>query len=133
MTARWQLQVLEELAVGVGWDAGIARKGMPNEDSLVAFQGSCIYNARLAPFGLFMVADGMGGHEKGQDASYLAVRTILKWLLPGIVGSDKMDEDSLIKLLAQAVQQANLAIYKRNQEMKVGMGTTIIAVVVMDA
>src|SRR6266480_225900 len=70
-------------------DVGTTRKHKPNEDSLVAFEGTCIYNGELLPFGLFVVADGMGGYAHGQDASYLAVQTVLRSVLPNVAGSEE--------------------------------------------
>ncbi|HLX39596.1 MAG TPA: hypothetical protein VKR42_03650, partial [Ktedonobacteraceae bacterium] len=49
----WQRQLSWHLDVGLGWDAGIKRKSQPNEDSVVGMQGTCIYNHKLLPFGLF--------------------------------------------------------------------------------
>src|SRR6267142_845515 len=59
--------------VGVGLDAGIKRKNAPNEDFVFATAG-CI-NQKEEPYGLFVVADGMGGHARGRDASRLATQT----------------------------------------------------------
>jgi serine/threonine protein phosphatase PrpC len=131
-THSWQRQLSLHLNVGIGWDVGTARKHKPNEDSLVAFEGTCIYNCQLLPFGLFVVADGMGGYAHGQDASYLAIQTVLQSLLPNIVGSEEMTDDILIDVLVQSVKQANLAVLQRSQEVNAEMGATITAALVMD-
>jgi len=131
-THPWQRQLSLHLNVGVGWDVGTTRKHKPNEDSLVAFEGTCIYNGELLPFGLFVVADGMGGYAHGQDASYLAVQTVLQSLLPNIVGSEEMTDDILIDVLVESVKQANLGVLQRSQEVNAEMGATITAALVMD-
>jgi serine/threonine protein phosphatase PrpC len=128
----WQRQLSLHLNVGVGWDVGTTRKHKPNEDSLVAFQGTCIYNCRLLPFGLFVVADGMGGYAHGQDASYLAIQTVLQSVLPSIVGSEEMTDDILAEVLVEGVEQANLAVLQRSLEVRAEMGATITAAFVMD-
>ncbi|MBV9614364.1 MAG: hypothetical protein JO031_02800, partial [Ktedonobacteraceae bacterium] len=66
-------RLIQPLEVGVGWNTGITRQRNPNEDSLVVLQGTCTYHGRLVPFGLFVVADGMGGHAYGQEASRIAI------------------------------------------------------------
>ena len=131
-TQSWQRRLAVRLDVGSDWHVGIRRKDKPNEDSLVAFEGMCLYNAQLLPFGLFIVADGMGGHANGQDASYLAIQTMLQTVLPSIVGSDTLDDKTIVELLAEGTQQANQAVYQRGQEIGADTGTTITAALVLD-
>ncbi|MRR38428.1 hypothetical protein EG829_28025, partial [bacterium] len=47
-----------------------------NEDSLLAFTYTMAGNGGNTPFGLYMVADGMGGHQFGEIASNTAIRTV---------------------------------------------------------
>src|ERR1700687_4730919 len=54
-TQLWQRRLTLTLDIGADWHVGIRRKDKPNEDSLVAFGGRCIYNSRLLPFGLLIV------------------------------------------------------------------------------
>jgi len=129
---QWQRQLSLRFEFGTDWDVGIRRKDRPNEDSLVALQGTCIYNAQLSPFALFVVADGMGGHANGQDASYLAIQTLVKTVIPSIVGSDQMSDDILVEILAEGIQHANQVVYQRSREVREEMGTTITAALVMD-
>lgn len=128
----WHPELAFSFDIGAGWDVGKKRKDRPNEDSVVALQGMCIYNGQLCPFGLFIVADGMGGHANGQDASYLAIQSMLASVLPGIVGSDAMSDDLLVEILATAVQQANHVVYRRGLEARSDMGTTITAALVVN-
>nr|HET6904405.1 protein phosphatase 2C domain-containing protein [Ktedonobacteraceae bacterium] len=128
----WQRRLALTLDIGADWHVGIRRKDKPNEDSLVAFGGRCIYNSHLLPFGLLIVADGMGGHANGQDASYLAVQTMLQTVLPSIVGSDALSETMVVDLLSEGVQQANMAVYQRGREIGAETGTTITAALVVD-
>ena len=130
---QWQRKLQLRLEIGSGWDAGIKRKRQPNEDSVVALQGTCIFNNALLPFGLFVVADGMGGHEAGQDASFLAVQAMLQWVVPNIAGVNAMSDELLTALLVDGVQQANLAVYEHGQEIGADMGTTLTAALVMDS
>jgi len=91
------------------------------------------------PLGLFVVADGMGGHAGGGTASRIAVDTIRKAILrarneePELFGSGaEGEENPLPDLLGHAVEAACAAIYeaaKADPELA-GMGTTVTAVLV---
>src|SRR5258708_2007095 len=50
------------LVVGTRSNPGIKRQHRPNEDSLFAAQGERTLNSNPDQFGLFVVADGIGGH-----------------------------------------------------------------------
>ncbi len=67
---------------------------------------------------LFAVADGMGGHAAGEIASQVAVESL------------QADDVSSRRSLAQAVRQANRAVWDRaNEDAELrGMGTTICVV-----
>lgn len=74
--------------------------------------------------GLFVVADGMGGHAGGEVASALAVETVFNTLLDGKGGKT---ESCNAETLQTAIELANNTIYQDaqvNPERK-GMGTTL--------
>ena len=118
------------LEVGTGIDPGITRKHQPNEDCLFAFQCVRAYQSQFLPFGLFVIADGLGGHASGQKASSLGIRVITSSVVPSLLENSELDTRTLPRLLADGVQQANQAIYQRNQQVKANMGTTITAVLI---
>jgi len=118
--------------VGIGWDTGIVRRSRPNEDSLVALRSTCTHNGRILPIDLYVVADGMGGHSQGQEASRLAIQYMLQAVLPGILAREQLDDDSFIKILVDAVQRANRVVHENSQADGIEMGTTITAALVFD-
>jgi serine/threonine protein phosphatase PrpC len=121
------------LAVGHLSDPGIKRKHKPNEDSLFAMQGARTYNAQPQQFGLFVVADGMGGHANGQHASRLAIQTIIDFMLPRISTGSQLDDEAFSNLLLEGVRCANRAVHQRNLEERADMGTTMTAALVVGA
>ncbi|GAC1423044.1 MAG: hypothetical protein PVS3B3_37190 [Ktedonobacteraceae bacterium] len=120
------------LNVGVGWNSGITRRQRPNEDSLIVLQGMCTYNDHLVPFGLFVVADGMGGHDFGQEASHIAIQCMMQTVLRDIVASASLKDTIIIELLVNGVEKANTAICQRCREWGKEMGTTLTAALVVD-
>ena len=75
---------------------------------------------------IFIVADGMGGHNAGEVASLEACRIVESGILTG--------EGTIEEILVKAVQKANREIFIRasEDETKSGMGTTIDAAVICD-
>ena len=115
----------------MGWDAGLKRKSDPNEDSIATIQGTCTYKEQLIPFDLFIVADGMGGHANGQEASRIAIQAMTQSVLQNIVTSSELNDTLFSEILAHGVQQANMTIWQRNQEKGADMGTTLTASLVV--
>jgi protein phosphatase len=76
--------------------------------------------------GLFVVADGMGGHNAGEVASGLAVKTIGEFLSDGTPAS--------LNVLDEALRLANDQILAEANEKPdyTGMGTTVAAVFVSE-
>jgi serine/threonine protein phosphatase PrpC len=99
-------------------DVGIIRSG--NEDSYLM----------VPERGIFIVADGMGGHAAGEVASEMAVRFVAREL-----GSLKgLSDDQVADRMRGAIRAANGAIFQRTltEHDKRGMGTTVTALVLYD-
>lgn len=72
---------------------------------------------------IYIVADGLGGHNAGEIASKIAVNTVINY----IKSQKKIDD--LSKTLIEAINKANVEIFhlsSSNAEYQ-GMGTTITA------
>lgn len=119
-----------QLIVSTGLDVGLARKGKPNEDSLLALHNTRVLRGSPCPVGLFVVADGMGGHANGQEASRLVIQSLSRTIVPSIIYGPT--DDNYAELLVEGVHRANLEVYQRNRQEKVNMGTTIAAALVVD-
>jgi protein phosphatase len=80
--------------------------------------------------GVFVVADGMGGHAAGEVASEMAVQIVARHLL----GLTSVLDGAASERLAQAMRDANRAIYDRMlaEVDKQGMGTTASVLVLSD-
>ena len=75
---------------------------------------------------LFLVADGMGGHNAGDYASKYTIETIVEEI-------GKSKEESPVIVLEQAIQSANCHIRQKSfeDEELIGMGTTVVAATVI--
>ncbi|MCB9591578.1 MAG: serine/threonine-protein phosphatase [Sandaracinaceae bacterium] len=91
--------------------------------------------------GLYVVADGMGGHAAGEVASQEAVETVLGMVRRGYAAVERFDVEGptpdtvrgVQRLLESAVQAATymvFAIAENDPEQK-GMGTTVSALLLM--
>ncbi len=120
------------LQVGVELDPGLRRKHDPNEDTLFVTHGTIPSVSSVpTPFALFAVADGMGGHAHGQEASRLAVDTLARSVC-GYLSSPQRRPDAFLPGLIEGVRSANQAVYQRNQRQGDNMGTTMTAALVID-
>jgi len=102
--------------VGILSDVGNVRK--INEDFVGFYEGNDI--------SIYIIADGMGGHNAGEVASKLAVETTISY----IKSLDSIDD--MKSALRESIKIANEKIFhlsKANQEL-VGMGTTVTACLV---
>ncbi|WP_162179474.1 protein phosphatase 2C domain-containing protein [Thermogemmatispora carboxidivorans] len=120
-----------QLVVGHRTDPGIKRRHKPNEDSLLAILGGRQLGGQLQPWGLFVVADGMGGHANGQDASRLAIQTIVDYVLPSLLREQELSSNDYQHLLVEGVQSANQAVHEQNQREHADMGTTMTAALIV--
>ncbi|MDO5038160.1 Stp1/IreP family PP2C-type Ser/Thr phosphatase [Clostridium sp.] len=103
--------------VGYKSDVGIKRKF--NEDSVGHFE--------CDSYGIYIVADGMGGHNAGEVASEMAVSNVIEFVKNNINSLGEC-------VLEDAIENVNKKIYEYSvSNLKLsGMGTTITACLVYD-
>ncbi len=111
----------------VGWATDVGKSRRHNEDAAVVVTAVHDGDEALPAFGLFALADGMGGHQAGEVASSLAARTmahhVIRYLyLPTLVQLDySTDQPTLDEVLVNAVQAANSTV----ADQVPGGGTTL--------
>lgn len=124
---------MTEIPQMVTWTAqsiGVQRDH--NEDAVFTLISTLTSNNRSLPVGLFIVADGMGGHLHGEAASGLAVRVIARRALeklatPWLDAPNHSAPTSQQEIMKESVLDAHLSILKQVP----GGGTTVTAALVV--
>jgi len=121
----------DDVRIEVAGETNVGRKRTCNEDNF----------ALMPEYGLYMVADGMGGHASGEVASKLSIDAIHQFLAetaddPERTWPYKMDRSLGYEenRLITCVKLANLRIYETAQRdgTKRGMGTTFVGLYAAD-
>lgn len=105
----------------------IGKVRMQNEDSLFANAFTLAGDAKLTQFGLFIIADGMGGHHHGEVASHLAITSVVSELFDKIHKPlinhirDPFASVSLHELVHRAIKMAQATVLNAVP----GAGTTL--------
>ena len=121
---------VQQLVAAAGQSVGKQRDH--NEDSVLAITATLAGLASNVPFGLYVVADGMGGHQYGEVASNAAVRIIAGQVLRKLHSylfamPTQQPDDSLQEIMEGAIRDAHSAV----QREAPGSGTTVTAALVL--
>ena len=103
-------------------DIGRVRKN--NEDRLFVIEKEDMHAGSKASLGIYLIADGMGGHRGGQVASEIVTRVTPRILLCGLQNYSRPTLP--IDFIKHAIEQANKGILQtaRKEKELYSMGTT---------
>ncbi len=98
----------------------VGRKRSRNEDAVM----------RIPEYGVFCLADGMGGGDAGDEASKRTVEGIADGLRTLLAGKTAATVDTKCRVIRREVNQASLWIHQRSEERGRGVsGSTVVALV----
>jgi serine/threonine protein phosphatase PrpC len=103
-----------------------------NEDTAMAILMSAEVTGNPPPLGLFIVADGMGGHQHGEIASSITARTVAQSILQEVLIPQleerelNANQKTIPEVLSEAMSMANSAV----QTQAPGGGTTATCVMI---
>ena len=119
------------IALGLSQSTGLER--LHNEDALLVMVSNSAGEETIPDFGLFVVADGMGGHRSGEIASAIASRAVAKHLtqetFAGLfdIETQAFDRAPVLEVVRQAILNANQQVVR----LLPGGGTTLTAAVLL--
>ena len=125
----------------IGHVCDVGKERQLNEDSLMWVWLTAKFQTGSVPAGLFVVADGMGGHSAGEVASEWGIRIFAKECLSRLLdpaGGTEAEKGSqpadLKDILEYAVKVANSVLFQWTKENEAlhGMGTTITSGLIVD-
>ena len=125
-----QIRQDRNVLVGIAQSTGLERSH--NEDALFVMQGNSAGDQSLPSFGLFVVADGMGGHRAGEIASAISVRKVAHRITQDTIlhlfdGGSSANIPPMQELVRKALEDANDAVVERVP----GGGTTLTAALLL--
>lgn len=111
----------------IGLLSDVGQKRPVDEDSILAVESVSAFKSKMDSKFLLVIADGMGGHSKGEVASKIAVDAIAEKLFPKLLFENNYAEE--IKNAIDVANSRILAYTDENRDAH-GMGTTIVCAVV---
>jgi protein phosphatase len=107
----------------VAYKTDIGKKRTTNEDSIFVDESKNI----------FLIADGLGGHQAGEVASNMAVKESYSYLKRNL--SKAENEEDISNLLIKSLMKAHNAIKAKSTTdiNLIGMGTTLVEMLVKDS
>jgi serine/threonine protein phosphatase PrpC len=121
---------VDPLEIGQGTDIGKIRGA--NEDAFLTVKSLIATDSEPLAVGLLIIADGMGGHAGGREASSRAIRVasgILarEILIPSLESPTSVTSRPIQEILSEATMSANEAVSRTGGDA----GTTLTSVIVM--
>lgn len=119
-----------QIVVGTGQSIGMQRDH--NEDALFTLNMMLSEGKKEIPFGIFVVADGMGGHRHGEVASGVVLRVFVDDVMSKIFSriislKDEGEVDSIQEIMEKGVEAAQKIV----TEKVPGGGTTLTAALII--
>lgn len=116
-----------DLKVREGHATNVGKVRDHNEDNVAVMEKALLSGKIPLTYGIYIVADGMGGHAAGEVASNLAIDAAMDVMSKTVGSLQQMDGSQMQAIARQACLAANQAVYNERTRRGSDMGTTIVA------
>ncbi len=118
--------------VTVGYGQSVGKQRDHNEDALFTLTTALNSGEGILEFGLYIIADGMGGHQHGEIASEVAIRSLAgyvtrKVFTPMFSTKPSQPQESLQEIMREGMLEAHRAIIRTAP----GGGTTMTSLLLL--
>ena len=125
-TALSESQAQQSIDYRLGRCTDVGRERTLNEDSMVTVELCRALQSIHQPLGVYVVADGMGGHSAGEIASGTIVNTIARRAFT-LDPLQPASPEQRTQWLKDTVQAANQAVFDLRKSAGTDMGSTLVA------
>ncbi len=117
-----------------GYKSDIGKVRELDEDSIVIITAEMDSGGNKSTSSLFVLGDGVGGHIKGEIASYLGTKTAAQELIHLMLSVPGKTEDEIENSVKNSIKKANKTIYDRIKDHPEygGMATTLVVALIKD-
>ena len=122
---------MEPSQLSASYAQSTGRQRKHNEDSIFCLTTIMSGNGETMPFGVYIVADGMGGHQHGEVASEVAARTMAEHIVESVFlkmisPMPEPPDEPLQEIMKNGIHKAHDNILEKVS----GGGTTLTAVTI---
>ncbi|KAA6342029.1 Serine/threonine phosphatase stp [termite gut metagenome] len=110
----------------------IGKRRETNEDSVASLVWNVQSFKKERSYGVLVVADGMGGLDKGEIASDLATKRFIEEVFKTIYHSSDSSAIEFETILLNAVNAANKEVWEISRKESNMIGTTLVAAIIAD-
>lgn len=111
----------------------IGKERETNEDSVASLLMTSQSHRNILDYGIIVVADGMGGLEKGEVASEIATKKFIEVVTESIIYSTTDNgKINFSEILVKAIQEANKSVFAISGKYTDKTGTTLIGAIIVD-
>lgn len=121
---------------GSSTNEGVLRQGHADEDSIFVLELRRFYQAKPESFGLYVVADGMGGQAAGEIASRNAIEGIAQVALSELalpwMSGQKFESEALEQILRKSLLEGHSRVRAWNLKNVKDSGSTLTMACLID-